>query len=208
MKKNKKLILSILLLLLAVIGAVAGTFAFFTAQRSTTANRFAAGTLDLNVASNNVVNEPFVIENLGATGNISGSKSWVVRNTGTLPGRFLLRLQNVNNQENGCNDQEKAAEPACDNDNKGELGALLTLKVKLDDDDVVSTTLADNQVSKLGQDWNALTPIVLQPNEERTVTAYWALGEDEYGNEIQSDSVDFNMNFRLIQLISGPTPSN
>jgi predicted ribosomally synthesized peptide with SipW-like signal peptide len=206
--KNKKLVLSLLLVLLAVGGAMAGTFAFFTAQRSTTANRFAAGTLDLNVASNNVVNEPFVIENLGATGDISGTKTWTVRNTGTLPGRFLLRLQNVNNQENGCNDQEEAAEPACDADTMGELGNVINLKVQLDGVDVVDSLLTNAQQSELGQDWNALTPVVLQANEERTITTYWDVDEDAYGNEIQSDSVDFNMNFRLIQLINGPTPSN
>lgn len=206
--KNKKLVLSILLILLAVGGAIAGTTAFFTAQRSTTANRFAAGTLDLNVASNNVVNEPFVIENLGATGDISGSKTWTVKNTGTLPGRFLLRLQNVNNQENGCNDQEKATEPNCEADTMGELGGVINLKVQLDGVDVVDSLLANANESDLGQEWNALTPIVLQANEERTVTAYWDVDEDAYGNEIQSDSVDFNMNFRLIQLINGPTPTN
>lgn len=205
--KNKKLVLSILLVLLAVGGAMAGTFAFFTAQRTTTANRFAAGTLDLNVASNNVVNEPFVIENLGATGDISGTKTWTVRNTGTLPGRFLLRLQNVNNQENDCNDQEEAAEPTCDADTMGELGGVVNLKVKLDGVDVVDSFLTNAKQSELGQDWKALTPVVLQANEERTVTAYWDVDEDEYGNEIQSDSVDFNMNFRLIQLVNQDIPN-
>lgn len=205
---NKKLLLSISILLVVGGGALVGTFAFFTAQRNTTANKFTAGTLDLDVSANGNKLEPFVIENLGNNANIAGAKTWKVKNTGTLPGRLLVRLQNVSNKENGCNDQEKAAEPACDQNTEGEFGSVLNLKVGLDGVDKVESTLATANQSKIGTDWNALTPIVLQPNEERDITAHWATDETKYGNEVQSDSVDFDVNFRLIQLINGPTPSN
>ena len=206
---NKKLLLSIGLItvVLAMVGGA--TFAFFTAQRTTSANKFTAGTLDLDVASNGNKLEPFVIENMGSNANISGSKTWTVKNTGTLPGRLLVRLQNVSNQENGCNDQEKAVDPNCDQpDKQGDLGNVINLNVALDGSDVVLSTLATDQQSKIGLDWNGLTPIILQPNEERTIKAHWATDETQYGNEIQSDSVDFDVNFRLIQIINGPTPSN
>jgi hypothetical protein len=48
----------------------------------------------------------------------------------------------------------------------------------------------------------------MQPNETRTITMSWATGEDEYGNEIQSDSLTFDTVFQMIQLIDGPTPAN
>lgn len=202
--------LSILLILLVVGGVAAGTFAFFTAQRTTSVNKFTAGTLDLDVTANGNKLEPFVIENMGQNANISGSKTWTVKNTGTLPGRLLVRLQNVVNKENGCNDQEKAVDVNCESPGKeGDLGAVITLKLDLDSVEKVLSTLATAQMTKIGLDWNALTPIiVLQPNEERTITAHWATDETQYGNEIQSDSVEFDVNFRLIQLINGPTPSN
>ena len=205
---NKKLLISV-----GLVGAVAsiagaGAFAFFTAQRTTTANKFTAGTLDLNVTANGNALEPFVIENMGANANIDGTKTWTIKNTGTLPGRLLVRLQNISNKENGCNDQEKAAESACDQNNDGELGADINLKVALDGVDKVESTIATANQSVIGNAWNALTPIVMQPNEERTVTAHWATDETQYGNEVQSDSVDFDVNFRLIQLINGPTPGN
>lgn len=207
---NKKVIYSISLI--AIIGAAAGagTYAYFTATRTTSANRFVAGTLDLDVSANGNKLEPFVIENLGDNANISGTKTWTVQNTGSLPGRLFLRLQNVVNEENSCaNDQEKAADPTCDTPGKeGNLGGVITLKVALDGEDKVSSSLATADMAKIGTDWGALPPIVLAPGASRTVTAHWATDENAYGNEIQGDGVQFDMNFRLIQQIGGPQPAN
>ncbi len=206
---NRKVVLSVIIGVTVVAGAAAATAAYFTATRTASTNKFTAGTLDLNVQSNGNANEPFVIENMGDNANISGTKTWTIKNTGTLPGRLLVRLLNVVNKENGCNDQEEMAEPACDADNDGEMGADITLKFDLDGVEKVSSTLATANQAKIGNDWNALTPtIVLAPNEERTITAHWATDETQYGNEIQSDSIEFDTNFRLIQLINGPTPTN
>lgn len=208
MKNNKKIWLGIVLAILVAGGAGAATFAFFTAQRTASTNKFTAGTLDMNVQSDSVVNKPFVIENMGENANIDGTQTWTVKNTGTLPGRLLVRVKSLANKENGCNDQETATEPACASDTEGELGGVITLNVALDGVDKVNSTLATVNQSKVGNDWNALTPIVLQANESRTITAHWATPETAYGNEIQSDSLEFDLNFRLIQLINGPTPGN
>jgi len=205
---KKRMWVSIGLIVLVAGGSIAATAAYFTAQRTASTNKFTAGTLDMNVQSDSVVNKPFVIENMGENANIDGTQTWTVKNTGSLPGKLLVRLQNLVNKENGCNDQEIAAEVDCEADTEGELGEVITLNVALDGIDQVSSTLATANQSKIGNDWNALTPIVLQPNESRTITAHWATPESAYGNEIQSDSLEFDMNFRLIQLISGPTPAN
>lgn len=208
MDNKKKLYLSVAIATLTLGAAVAGTYAYFTAQRTVTASKFTTGTLDMNVDSNGNLLEPFVIENMGENGNISGTKTWTVRNTGTLPGKLLVRLQGVDNKENGCNDQEKAAELNCEADNLGELGNVVNLKVALDGADKVESTLATANEAKIGQDWNALTPIIVNAGESKTITAHWAADENSYGNEVQSDSVGFDMNFRLIQMIAGPTPTN
>ncbi len=206
---NKKVWYSITMIIVVAALAAGGTYAYFTATRTTSANRFAAGTLDLDVAANGNKLEPFVIENMGDNANISGTKTWTIKNTGSLPGRLLVRLQNVANTENGCNDQEKTAEPDCEAvGNEGDLGEVITLKVALDGTDQVQSTLATDQQTKIGTDWAALPEIVLQANEERTITAYWAADESSYGNEIQSDDTQFDVNFRLIQLINGQAPSN
>lgn len=210
MKFIKKPWVSILLIVLAAGAGIAGSFAYFTATRTASTNRFESGTLDLNVTGdNNIANEPFVIENMGANANISGEKTWTITNTGSLPGRLLFRIANLANQENGCNDQEKATEPGCDANNEGELGGVITLNVALDDNSVTSSTLATNQVNAIGDAWNdTLLPVIMQPNETRTVKVSWATGENGYGNEIQSDSLTFDSIFQLIQIIDGPTPAN
>jgi len=208
MKSKKRIFVS--LLIIAALGAAAygAVTAYLTARRTTSANKFTVGTLDLDVSANGNKLEPFVIENMGENANISGSKTWTVKNTGTLPGRLLVRLQGVTNEENGCNDQEKDIEPNCEADANGELGNVITANVSLDGDDQVSSTLATAQQSKIGQDWNALTPIIIAAGETKTVGINWATEESAYGNEVQSDSVTFDVNFRLIQLINGPTPVN
>lgn len=207
--KKKKVWLSFALIAIVGGGALVATYAYFTAQRTTSVNKFTTGTLDLDVSANGNKLEPFVIENMGEEGNISGTKTWTVKNTGTLPGRFLLRLQNVANKENGCNDQEKAVDPNCEDPAKiGDLGNVITLKVALDGVDKVESTLTNANQSAIGTAWAALPTIILQPNETRTITAHWATDENAYGNEIQSDSVQFDMNFRLIQKINGPPPDN
>lgn len=208
MDKQKKMFIGVIIIAAVAAATISGVLAYFFATRTITASKFATGTLDLNVASNGNALEPFVIENMGDNANISGSKTWTIKNTGTLPGRLLLRLQNVSNQENSCNDQEKAAEAGCEANNEGELGAVIDLKVDLDGQEKVSSTLATANQSKIGLDWNALTPIIVAPGQEKTVTAHWAADENAYGNEVQSDSIQFDMNFRLIQQISGPTPAN
>lgn len=207
MKNKNKLLLSIALALTAV-GGVYGSFAYFNAQRKVEASKFTAGTIDLDVSSNGNKLEPFVIENMGDNANISGTKTWTIKNTGSLPGRLLIRLQNINNKDNGCNDQEKNAEPTCEADDAGELGNVVDLKLALDGVDKVNSTLATANQAVIGQAWNGLTPIVLAANESKTITAHWAADENAYGNEVQSDSVGFDMDFRLIQLINGPTPTN
>lgn len=208
MEKKRKVLISLIVIAAISALAITATAAFFIARRTATNNKFTVGTLDLNVNSNGQVLEPFVIDNIGENANISGSKTWTVKNTGTLPGRLLVRLQSVSNKDNGCNDQEKTTESACDTDDNGELGNVITANVSLDGANKVSSTLATDQQAKIGTDWSALQPIVLQPNETRTVGINWATGETGYGNEVQSDSVNFDVDFRLIQLINGPTPTN
>jgi|GEM_PF-255924 len=210
MKIMKKQWISIALITLVSTAGLAGTWAFFTATRTTSDNTFTAGTLDLSVTGdNNIANEPFVIENIGATGNIDGTKTWTIENTGSLPGKLLARITNLANQENGCNDQEKGTELGCDADAEGELGGVVTLNVALNGTDVVSSTLASDQVLKIGDDWNnTMAPVILQAGDTVTVTLHWATGENDYGNEIQSDSLSFDTVFQLIQIIDGPTPAN
>jgi len=197
--KSRSIFLGTVIVISAASGLLGGSFAYFSAQRTLSQSRFAAGTLDLNVQSNGQSLEPIVINNVGAQPDITGSKVWQVKNTGTLPGRLMLQLQNVSNKENGCNDQEKQIEPNCETKTEGDLGEAITLTVSMDGEKKVSSTLSNEESSKIGTDWDALSPVILQPGQETTLTASWSALESNYGNEVQSDSVNFDMDFRLVQ---------
>lgn len=210
MQKQQQIILGVIIISVVISAAIAGTTAYLLARRTVSTSKFTAGTLDLDVADGVNKLQPFVIANMGTDANIGGTKTWTVKNTGSLPGRLLLRLQNVVNTEGTCNDQEKLIEPACEANTEGELGAVINLKIDVDNTiDVVSSTLATTNQTKIGTDWMALTPIItINANESKTITAHWAAGENAYGNEVQDDSVSFDMDFRLVQQITGPAPSN
>ena len=200
MKNNRRSVfLGTVIVISAASGLLGGSFAYFSAQRTLSQSRFAAGTLDLNVQSNGQSLEPITINNVGAEPNITGSKVWQVKNTGTLPGRLMLQLQNVSNKENGCNDQEKQIEPNCETNTEGDLGKAITLTVSMDGEQKAFSTLATEESTKMGTDWDALSPVILQPGQEVVLTASWSALESNYGNEVQSDSVNFDMDFRLVQ---------
>jgi len=209
MDNLKKPWVSILLIIMAVGGAVFGSYAYFTATRTAETNTFTAGTLDLNVTGDNIANKPFVITNMGANANISGSQDWTITNTGSLPGRLLVRITNLDNQENGCNDQEASVETACAADTVGELGGVITLNVAMDGVDQVASTLTNADLLEIGDEWNdTVTPVIMQPGDTHVITMHWATDENAYGNEIQSDSLTFDTVFQLIQAIDGPSPAN
>ncbi|MFZ2226034.1 MAG: TasA family protein [Candidatus Moraniibacteriota bacterium] len=206
---NKKVLYSLGIIGIITGLTVSGTYAYFTANQKMGANRFMAGTLDLDVSADGNKLEPFVIENIGSDGNVGGTKTWTVKNTGSLPGRLFVGLRDVINLENGCNDQEKAVDPTCDSPEKqGDLGKIVTLNIALDGVDKVNSTLAPDKQQKIGSDWEALSAIILQPNEQKTITAHWAADASSYGNEIQSDETQFNINFRLNQLTTSASSSN
>jgi predicted ribosomally synthesized peptide with SipW-like signal peptide len=206
----KKPWVSMLLILVALVAAGVGSFAYFTATRTAEDNTFTAGTLDLSVTGeNSIANEPFIIENMGANANLDGSATWTIENTASLPGRLLVRIVDLENFENGCNDQEESVEPACADDNLGEFGGVVNAVIALDGIDQVSSTLATNDLEVMGDDWNDLVlPVIMNPGDTHEITFHWATDENAYGNEIQSDSVRFDLVIQLIQDIDGPTPAN
>lgn len=203
---KKKILLSVLIIA-AISGATfAATRAFFTDRETTTGNQFTVGTLDLSVDGNNGTSaEPFVIEGIGESGDISGGKTWTITNEGSLPGRLFFRLADLVNNENGCNEPEAIVDATCTNPGpgEGELGGVITVNVYVDDVLQASSTLATADQDTIGTAWTTtITPIIIPGGQSKTVKIDWATGQDAYGNEIQSDSLTFNAVFDLEQLNS------
>ena len=195
------------LISLVVIGVV-GSFSYFVTQayfsdkKTSTGNTFAVGTLNLEVGGLTGSNvEPFVISDIGSGIN-SGSKVWKVKNTGSLPGQFSVSLDNVINNENGCNEPEKEVDVTCDNPglDQGELGKYIKVSYYLNDVKKVESYMTEEASSKISNFWNEINPlIILNPGEETELRMDW-IADSNYGNEIQSDSLNFDMGFSLKQL--------
>lgn len=210
MKLNRKILISLLIVTLMGGAGFAVTRAFFTDRETVTGSRFTVGTLDMAVGGENgTISQPFTVNNIGASGNIADGKTWEVQNVGTLPGRLFFRFENVVNAENGCNEPEALVDTSCGETDPGEVGQTLKVKVSLDGTEVISgKTLSDTDALTYGPAWSNLASVVIPPGGSKTVGISWEASENDYGNEIQSDSVDFNAVFNLVQMTAGPTPTN
>ena len=197
---KKKIYLSILMITLVGGLGYAATQAFFTARQTATGSNFTVGTLDLSVDGKQSAIEPFIVEGIGESGDISGGKEQTVKNIGTLPGRLFFSLSNLNNEENGCNQPEIVVEPECTVDENGELGDVITAIVKVDGTEYVTSTLATANQSVFGNTWESNPNIVIPPNGQVVVRMEWSTPQEAYNNSIQSDSLTFDTNFVLEQL--------
>lgn len=202
---KKKIFLSILFM--SVVGGVgvAATRAFFSNRETSTGSTFTVGTLDLKVGDADGTNvEPFIISGIGSSSDISGEKTWTVKNIGSLPGRLYINLKNVVNYENGCNEPEAKVDNTCGNPGagEGELGDVVVAKIYLDDVEKVSSNLNEANIAKIGTDWSALEPVVLEGGTQKTIKIDWKTPRSGYGNEIQSDSLTFDVDFDLVQIIN------
>lgn len=193
MNKKTLPILSLVIVGVSILVTAAGTHALFNSKKTVAANKFAAGTLDLDVTSSDNINQPIMIDNVGATGKITGSRSWKVKNIGTLPGKLIFNLANINNIENGCNQPEIEAEPSCQADNTGELGRAIKVTAIFN-----GTKIAESNLDN-GNDFSYTNAPILESGDQADFTVSWEENSTGYGNEVQSDSVSFDMVFRFEQ---------
>ncbi|MDD2482906.1 MAG: hypothetical protein PHE32_03010 [Candidatus Shapirobacteria bacterium] len=207
MKKN--FFIPIMIITLVGIGAgITLTRAFFSARKTTSGSKFTAGTLDLAIGQG--ISDPFVVENIGAEGNISGGKTWTIRNTGSLPGRLYMKLTNLKNISSGCiNEPKTLADPLCaETNHEGNLGKVVKTKITLDGVDVITNnTLSTADQDKYGTQWNNLTPVIIPAGGSKTVALNWSASQDDYGNEIQGDNTQFDIEYNLVQLDAAVSPT-
>lgn len=201
---KKRAALSVLVISVVIVTTFQATKAYFTSRAKSVGSTFTVGTLDLEVggASGSSV-EPFSISNIGADANsMTGAKTWSVTNKGTLPGRLYLKIDNLANNENGCNSPEAEVDTTCNTPGtgEGELGKSLTLKAYLNDQVVATTNLDTASQKAIETAWNTLSPVILQAGQTAQVELEWSMAAEGYGNEIQSDSVGFDVDFDLVQV--------
>ncbi len=107
---NRKVLLSLLVIGVAALMAGLGTSALFTDSATSEGNTFTAGTLTLKVGDGGVV-QSVNVGNM-KPGDISGYHKWVLKNTGSLPGRISATFGDIVNYDNGTNGPEQQAKEA------------------------------------------------------------------------------------------------
>ena len=198
-----------ILISLAIIGAVSAivvgaTTAYFSDTETASGNTFTAGTLNLQVGNDDPYTEHITIDNITPS---PGFPDWVwvgpvytVKNIGTLPGKLSIEFRNVVNEENGRREPE--IEAGDESEDSGELGEYLKLV---------------NVTAKIGT--GKWTPIytwpylsvndtdgrtfdigILEAGETAKLDLDWWLSDDPNINVVQSDSVEFDIIFKLEQV--------
>ncbi len=198
----KKIFLSLAIIIAVSSFSFLLTRAYFSDRKVSSGNKFTVGTLDLQVGdSQNKQVEPFVISDLG-TGEIAGQKIWKVKNTGTLSGNFIAELSNISDDENGCNVPESEVDQTCDTPGvgQGDLGKLISVNLYLDNNLKTTFPLTEAGITALNNYWST-NQIVLNPGQESELKIEW-FETGDYGNEIQSDSLGFDLNFNLQQVVN------
>lgn len=213
----KRIIFSLMTLVAVLSVAGVGSMAYFSDTETSTGNSFTAGTLDLKIwepgsswvegdAIPPLVSPAYwhsaigsIIDNLepGDEGTITVP----IRNDGSVDGIASLQFTNLTDYENGVNEPECIAEGGEWNGTcsigggEGELSEFLFVVIKYGGDQKASGYL-DNLVAGGVIELGALTA-----DTQEDVVMVFSLDyhEDNRDNIIQSDSVDFDITFGLIQ---------
>jgi predicted ribosomally synthesized peptide with SipW-like signal peptide len=128
---KKKVLLSIFLVACIGLFLGAGVYSLFQDVETTTGNTFAAGTLDLQVGTNNPTTEQIAISALKP--NDSGTAAnWQLQNLGTISGDLNISVSTITNNENTRLDLETAAGDTTDGATEGEMGANLNVAFWVD----------------------------------------------------------------------------
>lgn len=203
---KRKLITSILILLLALTGVVGATLAWFSDTETSNGNTFTAGSLDLKVNGSDenvrlfnlsdVHPECFVVP-----GNQPHSE-YNLSNTGSIKGYLNIKNIVVTNLENIAIDPEvKAGDDAAST--VGELGNCLNLRLWVDtnDDGWISTgenVFFDGKINTLPSKFllNLEIPAGGTAKVVGVISDWWSTPND---NQAMTDSVTIDMTFTLDQ---------
>lgn len=203
MRKLAGLILGALL----VTGMVtAGTWAYFSDSEVSAGNVLSASTLDLAINGDNNDVTTFCLSNVSP--GDSGSGIGVLNNAGSIDGILSIALSLVANVANTDGTEYEGG--------SGELGANTEIALYLDIDNSGSWNEGDTGIKSDGttyeypdllgysgidsygsRSWDNVQ--TMAPSSQEKFVALWRVPA-ETGNEIQGDSIIFNIEFTLNQV--------
>ena len=202
MKKIIPLVASMMMILVVGIFAGTGTMAYFNDTETSTGNTITAGTLDLQIdgVDTNVVKVD--IQNWKPS---SGPYSYTyeLTNIGSINGYLDLATINVADNENGLTEPEDEAGDVTTD--VGELSTLLKMHMFVDAAPsngyfgVEDTTIYTGYMNGIASAYDQNIPLAAGQTVYITFQVGWWLGGND--NLAQSDSVVFDITFRLDQIV-------
>lgn len=211
MRSSRPSLQTLLIVFMIAFLGIATTQALFRDVEQSQKGVFVLGTLELDVMDpDGGEAQSIVVEKLGSGEVVSGSKTWLIKNVGSLPGRFSLSLQNLKNLENGCNEPELLVDTTCNDpgEGEGELGQQITANFLLLENNKLielGTLMMNNTAAQSLDEMFNRRPqkIVIPAGKSVKLTLDWDTSQASYGNEAQSDSVAFDLVFDLEQVVAG-----
>ena len=206
MKKIIPLVASMMLILVVGIFAGSITMAYFNDTETSYGNTLTAGTLDLQVDGQDdphVANFDLVDLKPGdGAGNLKPAGGpglhWTVKNVGSIPGVLTVTIMNVVNKENGQNEPEALVDSTV-GELEGELGSKIRIQVWRGGIWTYEEATL-NQINGKAIVPGYGSPVILGSGVQTTIEISWCVF-DTAGNEIQSDSVSFDVVFQLDQVV-------
>ncbi len=201
MKRIFGLTIAAMMVMALVVG---GTLAYFTDEETSANNYLTAGTLDLNIEGGNVAVDTFQVDAAGP--GDSGNGQSALANVGSYDGELDIAFSTVTNTPGSGGTEYEGG--------SGELGGVATIAVYIDKNSnstfdtgdiglksdgttyTPSTLDYDTIDSYSGESWDAVTVIANGDTDDFVVE--WQVPTSA-GNEIQGDSVSFDVTFTLEQ---------
>jgi spore coat-associated protein N len=200
-----KKIVGLILALVLIIGLVGvGTYAYFSDTESSTGNTLTAGTLDLNIEGGDIAVTTFDVSDVAPGDN--GTASSTLANVGSLAGELDIATSVVSNTPGAGGEFGGGS---------GELGASAQIAMYLDVDQSGTWTAGDIGLQSDGstytfptsldydeiddyasETWDAVETMNASASDDIFVD--WGVPTTA-GNEIQGDSVSFDITFTLEQ---------
>ncbi len=195
---TRKIMASLLVIAVTAMLIGLGTFAYFSDTETSTDNTFTAGTLTLQVDDveqtvtagwGDVDTDGLTFTVINVAPGSAGNDVWTVRNVGTIAGVLSLVVNNL--------------EEVAGVDENADLAGALDVVLSVNGQTVYEGTLAEMPGTYTEDvEGNALPTLV--NGEEVNVVLYWSIDGPDVGNEIQGDSVSFDITFTLDQVQPQP----
>jgi len=212
MKKIMPLATSIAIILIAGIFASAGTMAWFSDTETAYDNLVKAGTLDLKVGGSDFVDDPNVVhvtltnmkpgDGVGTAEHYTIQYQWILKNVGSLDGEVYIEIKNLIDYENGRTEPEKANDGTGGNPGpgNGELSQFLKMHINAPGGaGFIYLVGSCDHTLAYWANAGRLGPWSLPANSQIDPLVLEIALPEDVGNVVQSDSVEFDIEFYLEQ---------